>query len=52
MFYCDPCARSKGWPEGFMKSHGPCEVCGKTRLCSDVPSKFLPLPKEKSNADK
>jgi DNA-directed RNA polymerase subunit RPC12/RpoP len=36
MFYCDPCAEEKGWPESFHKTHGTCEVCGKTAVCNDV----------------
>lgn len=27
-----------------MKSFGPCEVCGRNDNCSDVPSKYLPVP--------
>jgi len=45
MFYCDGCGKKNGWPEGFSKSYGPCEVCGKTRLCNDVPSSQLPEPR-------
>lgn len=45
MFYCNPCAKPRGWPESeFMRSYGPCEICGKTALCNDVPSRFLPIP--------
>lgn len=42
MFYCTPCATEQGWPEGFAKSRGLCEVCGKTAICSDRPSSSLP----------
>jgi hypothetical protein len=46
MFYCPACATEKGWPESMARSEGRCEVCGKTRVCYDVPSKYLPLPAE------
>jgi hypothetical protein len=43
MFYCDPCAEANRWPESFLsKSVGPCEVCGRRRVCNDVPSSQLP----------
>ena len=47
MFYCDPCAKKNEWQEGFMKSRGPCEICGRVALCNDVPSSALPDPKTK-----
>lgn len=49
MFYCQACAKKKSWPESLCQSQGPCEVCGKTALCNDVPSKDLP-PSERSKA--
>jgi len=45
MYYCNECEKKNGWPEGFSKSRGPCEVCGKTRVCSDIASSQLPVPK-------
>ena len=48
MFYCTPCAHEREWPEGRFKSHGKCEVCGKVAACSDIPSRDLPLPKQKN----
>lgn len=45
MFFCDHCKDKNNWPSGIVKSHGKCEVCGQTDLCSDIPSKFLPPPK-------
>lgn len=42
MFYCPECEARRKWPNGFMKSYGACEICGKTALCSDVPSYALP----------
>ena len=48
MFYCDACQRQNEWPEGFLRSYGPCEVCGKPSNCSDVPSSWLPSPKRQS----
>lgn len=48
MFFCDRCRVRKQWPESLAKSTGPCEICGKTRLCNDVPSSALPEPKKQS----
>lgn len=44
MFYCKSCAVENGWPhfDGMFMSRGPCEMCGKTADCADVPSKNLP----------
>jgi hypothetical protein len=42
MFYCDPCAKKKKWPESVAKSKGPCEVCGRDAYCNDVPASKLP----------
>ena len=42
MYFCDPCRGKKQWSESMAKSEGPCEVCGKTSVCNDVPSKYLP----------
>lgn len=44
MFYCEECRQAMRWPESFMASHGPCEVCEKTADCHEVASKLLPLP--------
>lgn len=44
MLYCDPCAEPRGWPVTMFRSHGRCECCGETRVCSDLPSSQLPLP--------
>lgn len=46
MFYCDACREKREWPESFLKSRGPCEICRKVADCNDVPSSLLPLPKE------
>ena len=51
MFYCQVCADTKGWPEGFSLSYGPCEICGKPRQCWSIPSKFLPIPKPSKKPD-
>lgn len=48
MFFCDKCAEKKRWRPGWLKSEGPCEVCGNYALCSDVPSRYLPLPRDGS----
>jgi hypothetical protein len=37
MFYCKECEEKQGWPEGWLKSYGPCEICGVTGECSDTP---------------
>ena len=46
MFYCDACAARKGYPRTMFRSLGKCEVCGTTQVCSDKPSKDLPLPRK------
>lgn len=45
MFYCDECRKRLGYPESFMASYGPCEVCGTRAVCHDTPSYRLPDPK-------
>lgn len=47
MFYCEWCAQKNKWPYqyGMEMSKGPCEDCGKTRICVDFPSDCLPNPK-------
>jgi hypothetical protein len=47
VFFCDPCAKRKDWPESMFKSVGPCEVCGNTRMCNEVHSGALPPPVER-----
>jgi hypothetical protein len=42
MFYCNECAEKNKWPTGMFKSFGPCEICGKTKECNDIPSRLLP----------
>jgi hypothetical protein len=42
MFYCDPCARLRRWPESWHRSQGRCETCGQTAVCNDVPFSELP----------
>lgn len=44
MFYCDSCRDKNEWPDGLMKSFGPCECCGNVAQCSDISSSQLPLP--------
>lgn len=46
MFFCDACAKERGWPQSMFKSKGPCEMCGKVAVCNDVKSSALPLPKK------
>ena len=42
MFYCNDCAKKYGYPESMVRSYGPCEMCGKTKECNDVPCSALP----------
>ena len=42
MFYCDDCAKENGYPTSIMKSVGLCEICGKHKVCNDVPCSQLP----------
>lgn len=42
MFYCDECGKKKKWPKGLVQSYGPCEICGKKAMCSDISSSHLP----------
>lgn len=53
MFYCEKCRKKNEWPEGFRQSYGPCEICGKTKECYDIPSQYLTVskPKQKKNAE-
>jgi hypothetical protein len=44
MFYCEKCRKRNSWPESLARSEGPCEVCGRTTVCHNTPSKYLPLP--------
>lgn len=44
MFYCNDCAKEKGYPETLTKSEGLCELCGKHAICNDMPSSYLPKP--------
>lgn len=47
MFFCRPCAIKEEWPDSLSTSYGKCEVCGKSAVCYDVASKYLPEPKPK-----
>ena len=42
MFICDSCLNEKytNGPTHF-KSRGKCEMCDKSSICSDIPTKFL-----------
>lgn len=51
MFYCEPCRVQMDWPDSFVRSYGPCELCRKSALCYDRPSSSLPDPKPKENKD-
>lgn len=41
MFYCDPCARRRLWPETLTRSYGACEECGNRAACNELPSGML-----------
>lgn len=45
MFYCEDCQKKKMWPKSLHQSLGTCEVCGEPKLCNNVPSSELSLPK-------
>jgi hypothetical protein len=47
MFFCNKCAEECGWNESLVKSFGPCEICGESTVCNDVPSRLLPISKKK-----
>lgn len=49
MFFCEECRVRNEWPEGFAKSLGPCEICGKTAACYDIPSSALPPVKREKH---
>jgi len=51
MFYCDACARKRHWPVGLVRSSGRCEVCGKSRECTDVLSSLLPPAPPRSQVE-
>lgn len=53
MFYCDECAENNKHPYPTLcRSFGPCEICGETRTCNDLSSKFLLKIKENQNETK
>lgn len=35
MYYCDECAKKKGYPETIAKSGGVCEICGRGAICNN-----------------
>lgn len=45
MFFCNPCATKREWPQSMFKSRGKCEICNEIAVCNDIPSSNLPLPK-------
>ncbi len=36
MFVCEKCLNGRG-EFYFSRSYGPCEICGKTSTCQDIP---------------
>lgn len=51
MFFCEECRERRSWPGLWPSSRGPCEVCGKTRDCYDVPSSRLPVANDSAGGD-
>lgn len=52
MFFCDECRVKNNWPESWFKSTGPCEVCGRTRVCNEIHSSQLPpVPTEEEEEE-
>jgi hypothetical protein len=45
MFYCDDCAKENEYPTSIGKSMGKCEICGKYKVCNNIPIFLLPKPK-------
>ena len=41
MFYCEDCAKSRGWPQSLSRSEGPCEICATHATCYDTPASEL-----------
>lgn len=35
MFFCDNCAKERGWPISMLKSSGNCECCKEYSYCND-----------------
>ena len=52
MYYCEPCAKERDWPESGARSVGPCEICERMELCYDVKAHLLPIPGLKTEPDK
>lgn len=47
MFYCNPCAKTCGWPTTSARWRGRCEMCKRfDESLSDLPSSLLPRPIE------
>ena len=50
MFYCNKCAKEKGWPKKWFQVYTRCEICKENKKCYDVPFKELPKAnREKKN---
>jgi len=50
MLYCEECRIKRGWPEGFTSTTRSCELCGKTHVCHERPSRSLPAPPKPESA--
>ena len=51
MFICDQCLKD-GFSNqpSFLRSYGPCEICGKSAVCNDIPSVYL-VAKQKAGVE-
>lgn len=36
MYVCDECRKETDQIKDFLRSHGPCELCGKTAVCTNI----------------
>lgn len=47
MHYCNKCGEKRDWPtDASLRSAGTCEICGEFANCNDIPSRYLPIPKQ------
>ena len=51
MFYCNDCADKYEYPQTFFKSDGKCECCDKKKVCNEMQSSRLPMPKKQILSD-
>ena len=51
MFYCNDCADKYEYPQTFFKSVGKCECCDEKKVCNEMQSSRLPMPKKQILSD-